>query len=201
MADLGSIKQALFFAMMVVVPYVAHRMRRSGAARAAREYPALATKLGLSRRDPPAGGIGALSGELGGHRVFVDPDERARIVVYTQANPQIVLRTFEHEKRVPSGMVAITLDGAPPGFLKDAYAAPSIAPALDARAAELTGLLRPFAERWPRTVSHLSITPERLECALDFGRPSHIPAEAVEALLPAAVAVVRFLESLSDVTS
>jgi hypothetical protein len=198
MADLGSIKQALFFAMMVVVPYVAHRLRRSGAARAAKEYPALATKLGLSRRDPPAGGIGALSGEMGGHRVFVDPDERARIVVYTRSAPQIVLRTFEHEKRVPAGMVAVRPEGAPSGFLRDSFAGEAIAPALKARADQLAACLRPFAERWPRTVSHLSITPERLECALDFGRPSHIPPDVVEALLPAAVALVRFLESLSD---
>ncbi len=201
MADLGSIKQALFFAMMVVVPYVAHRMRRSGAARAAKEYPALATRLGLSRRDPAAGGIGALSGEMGDHRVFVDPDERPRIVVYTRSDPQILLRTFEHEKRVPPGMVAVRLGNVPLGFWKDAYAAQAIAPALETRTDELARLVRPFAERWPRTVSHLSITPERLECALDFGRPSHIPADVVETLLPAAVAVVRFLESLSDVTS
>ena len=198
MADLGSIKQALFFAMMVVVPYVAHRLRKSGAARAARGYPALASKLGLSRREPPPGGVGALSGEMDGHRVFVDPDERARIVVYTRTEPQVVLRTFEHEKRVPAGMVAVMLDGPPPGFLKDAYAAPTIAPDLEARAEDLSRLLRPFAERWPRTVSHLSVTPERLECALDFGRPIHIPPEVVEALLPAAIAVVRFFESLSE---
>jgi hypothetical protein len=198
MADLGSIKQALFFAMMVVVPYVAHRLRRSGAARAARAYPALATKLGLSRREPPPGGVGALSGEMDGHRVFVDPDERPRIVVYTRIEPQVVLRTFEHEKRVPAGMVAVTLGGVPPGFVKDAFAGEAIAPTFDARADELARLLRPFAERWPRTVSHLSVTSERLECALDFGRPSHIPPDVVEALLPAAVALVRFLESLSE---
>jgi hypothetical protein len=200
MADLGSIKQVIIFAMMVIVPYVAHRLRRSGAARAAREYPALATKLGLSRREPPSGGVGSLSGEMGGHRVFVDPDERARIVVYTRTDPQIVLRSFEHEKRVPAGMVAvaIALDGAPTGFLKDAYAKETLAPVLKARASELARLFRPFAERWPRTVSHLSITPERLECALDFGRPSHIPPDVVETLLPAAIALVSFLESLSE---
>ena len=196
MADLGAVKQALFFAMMVVVPYVAHRLRRSGAARAAKEYPALATKLGLSRRDPIEGGVGPLSGELDGHRVYVDPDDRPRIVVYTRAEPPIVLRTFEHEKRAPAGMVAVAPKGVPSGFLKDAYAAAPLAPLLDARADELAALLRPFVERWPRTVSHLSITPERLECALDFGRPSHIPPEVVEALLPAAISLVRFFESL-----
>ena len=197
MADLGSIKQALFFAMMVVVPYVAHRLRRSGAARAARDYPALATKLGLSRREPTPGSVGALSGEIGGHRVFVDPDERARIVVYTRTDPQLVLRTFEHEKRVPVGMVAVAPRGLPANFLKDAYAGEAIAPALEARAEELTRLLQPFAQRWPRTVSHLSVTPERLECALDFGRPSHIPPDVVEELLPAGIALVSFLESLA----
>jgi hypothetical protein len=118
--------------------------------------------------------------------------------VYTRTDPQVVLRTFEHEKRVPAGMVAVTPDGVPPGFLKDAYAAAAIAPALEKRTEELARLLRPFAERWPRAVSHLSMTPERLECALDFGRPSHIPADVVEALLPAGIALVRFFESLSE---
>jgi hypothetical protein len=47
-------------------------------------------------------------------------------------------------------------------------------------------------------VSHLSITPERLECAFDFGRPSHIPGDVVESLLPAGIALVRFLESLDE---
>jgi hypothetical protein len=198
MADLENVKRALFFAMMVVVPYVAHRLRRSGATRAAKEYPALATKLGLSRRDPAKGGIGALSGELDGHRVFVDPDDRPRIVVYARTEPKVVLRTYEHEKRVPAGKVAVAPGEFPSGFVKEAYAAPESAPALEARASELAALLRPFAARWPRAVSHLSITPERLECALDFGRPSHIPPEVVEKLLPAAVSVVRFFESLPD---
>ena len=164
-------------------PGTTRRWRRSSASHAASRRPAAS---------------GRFSGEIDGHRVFVDPDERARIVVYTRIQPQAVLRTFEHEKRVPAGMIAVMLDGVPPGFWKDAYAAPAIAPALEARSGELGALVRPFAERWPRTVSHLSVTPERLECALDFGRPIHIPPEVVETLLPAAIALVRFFESLSS---
>src|SRR5262249_31319893 len=157
---------------------------RSGASRAAKEYPALAAKLGLSRREAGKGGSGALSGEFDGYRVFVDPDERPRIVVYALAEPQIVLRTYEHEKRAPAGMVAVNPRGVPSGSLRDVYAAAAIGPVLAARGEELGKLLRPFAERWPRMVSHLSITSERLECALDFGRPSHIPPDVVELLLP-----------------
>jgi len=163
-----------------------------------RKYPALAAKLGLSLRDAAGSGTGTLTGEVDGYRVFVDPDDRARIVVYTRAEPQIVLRTYSHEKRVPAGMVAVTPEGLPNGFLRDAYAGQTIAPVLHARDAELGALLRPFAERWPRTVAHLSVIPERLECALDFGRPTHIPPEVVEALLPAAISLLRFLESLPE---
>jgi len=197
MADIEDVKRVAFFALMVIGPYVMHRMRRTGAARASREYPALARELGLSLRAAEPGRIGALSGDYDGYRVFVDPDDRARIVVYTHTEPRVVLRTFEHEKRVPNELVsATTPNRVAERFFKDCYAAEDVAHALAERAGELEPLLRPFAERWPRTVRHLSITPERLECELDFGRPTHIPEDVVKALLPAAVALLRFVESL-----
>jgi hypothetical protein len=108
-----------------------------------------------------------------------------------------VLRTFEHEKRIPDGMVSVTTPARVANrFFKDCYASEELVPALVEREGELATLLRPFTERWPRNLSHLSLTPERLECAVDFGRPSHISKEVVEVLLPASVALVRFVESL-----
>ena len=185
-----------FGLLMLFGRYVAARLRQSGAARATKEYPELASKLGLALRGAGAGRTGALSGEYRGYRVFVDPDERPRIAVYFGLAPQVFLRTYEHEKRAPPDTTPFsTRHDSVDRYFKDRYAAPAIAGVLRERADELAALLRPFSEQWVARVAHLSITPERLECALDFGRPTHIPREAVEALLPAAVELVRFIES------
>jgi hypothetical protein len=197
MADIEDAKRSFFLVLMIVGPYVMHRLRRSGASRAKKDYPALAEKLGLSLRSAEGARIGVLSGDQDGYRVVVDPDDRPRIVVYCRAEPPVILRTFEHEKRVPAGMIAMTTPGRVANrFFKDCYAEPELGAALAEREDELDALLRPFSDRWPRNLVHLSITSERLECALDFGRPNHISREVVEVLLPASVSLVRFVESL-----
>jgi hypothetical protein len=195
--DLEKLRDALPIGLLMLLgSYVAAKRRQSGAARAAKEYPALAQKLGLSLRAAEPGRIGALTGEYDGYRVFVDPDDRARLVVYFRTAPRVVLRTYEHEKRAPAGMVAVMTPGRVPNrFFKDCYASAQIAATLSEREPALEALLRPFTERWPRNIAHVSITPERLECAVDFGRPSHISTEVIEVLLPASIALVRFIES------
>lgn len=185
-----------FGLFMLLGRYAAAKWRQSGAARASKEYPELASKLGLTLRAAGAGRTGALSGEYGGYRVFVDPDERPRIAVYFASTPKIFLRTYEHEKRAPADTAPFsTRHDSVDRYFKDRYASPAIAGALRDHGEELAERIRPFSEQWAPRVAHLSITPERLECALDFGRPAHIPREAVEALLPAAVELVRFIES------
>ena len=188
-----------FGLFMLFGRYVAAKLRQSGAARAIKEYPELASKLGLTHRPAGGGRIGALSGEHAGYRVFVDPDEHPRIAVYFARAPQLFLRTYEHEKRPPADTASFsTQNDSVDRYFKDRYAAPGVASALRERAGELAALLRPFSGQWAARVAHLSITPERLECALDFGRPAHIPRDAVESLLPAAVELVRFLENAGN---
>jgi hypothetical protein len=196
MADFESIlKAAPIGLLMFFGTYLASKRRQSGRARAAKELPELARRLGLESRKADPGGIGALSGDYEGYRVYVDPDERPRIVVYFANAPAVALRTYEHEKRVPPGMVSVLTDNdAVDRFFRDRYASPERAAALHDEASAFERLLEPFTGRWNRNVAHVSVTSERLECALDFGRPSYIPKEAVESLLPGAVALARFLE-------
>jgi hypothetical protein len=196
MADLGKILQAAPIGLLMLVgSYVAAKRRQSGAARAVKEYPGLAEKLGLSVRSAGAGKIGALAGEYQGFRVYVDPDERPRVAVYFEGTPQLALRTYEHEKRAPAGMTSFaTRNAAVDRFFKNRYADEERARHLTEHADELEKLLSPFAVRWAPNVEHLSITPERIECAVQFGRPIHIPSEAAESLLLSAVALARFIE-------
>jgi hypothetical protein len=196
MADLGAILRAAPIGLLMLIgSYVASKRRQSGAARATKEFPELAAKLGLTARAAAAGKIGALAGDYQGFRVYVDPDDRPRVVVYFARAAEVTLRTFEHEKRPPPGMVSFTTGNtAVDRFFKDRYAEESLASRIAKHADELAKLLEPFTLRWARNVEHLSITPERVECAVQFGRPTHIPPEAAESLLVAAAALARFLE-------
>src|ERR1041384_3794803 len=102
MADAGDLlRGGTIGLLMALGSYLALKARQSGAARAAKEYPALATKLGLTHRAKDPGRIGALAGDYDGYRVFVDPDERPRIAVYFREEHRLYLRTYEHEKRAP----------------------------------------------------------------------------------------------------
>jgi hypothetical protein len=197
MADIGDVLRAAPIGLLMLIgSYLAAKRRQSGAARAAKEYPELASKLGLSLRTSDTGRIGKLSGEYAGYRVFVDPEERPRIVMYFNEAPQVYLRTYEHEKRSPPDTVSFsTQNDTVDRYFKDRYAAPALGRALRERAGEFEALIGPFTGRWAARIAHLSITPERLECALEFGRPPHIPREAVESLLRGAADLVRFIES------
>src|SRR5947207_839124 len=196
MADLAKLLQGGGIGLfMFFGTYLAAKRRRTGRARAEKELPELARRFGLESKAAGPGTIGALSGNYEGYDVYVDADERPRIVVYFAAAPAVAFRTYEHEKRVPTGMTSVLTDNAAVDrFFKDRYASPERAAALHDGASTLGRLLQPFTGRWYRNVSHVSITSERLECALDFGRPSHIPKEALENLLPGAIALARFVE-------
>ena len=105
MPDLSSIVRAAPIGLLMLIgSYVAARRRKGGARRAAAELPDVARELGLELR-PPANptGIGTVRGEHGGLDVFVDPEDRPRIVVYLRRAPAAYLRSYEHEKRPPPG--------------------------------------------------------------------------------------------------
>jgi hypothetical protein len=184
---------------MLVGSYLAARRRKSGWARAAEEYPEAARRLGLEFRAPAEPGrIGTMRGNVQGYRVFVDPDERPRVVLYFIQGPALVLRTFEHEKRSPNGMARFeTGSSFLDGFFKDRYAPPELVEALAKDGTRLEATIRKVSQDLGRNLAHLSVTDERVECALDFGRPSHIPAGRVERLVPELVELSRLLEALA----
>lgn len=176
--------------LMFFGTYVAARRRKFVAANAAVQMPAIADRLGLEFRKPSVPGhIGTVRGTFRGYEVFVDPDERPRAVVYFSASPQVILRTYEHEKRTPAGMERFdTGSNVVDGFFKDRYAAPELAEALLDHIAELQAGIRALRAASDK-VAHVSLTPERLECAFDYGRPNHVPALVVEVALPALAAI------------
>jgi hypothetical protein len=179
---------------MFVGTYIGMRRRKSGWARARASFPEVARTLGLTHRAPSsATGIGTLKGEHGGFEVFVDPDDRPRIVVYLRTAPRLILRSFEHEKRTPEGMVRLGL-GPRGGFVREAYASPEVAARLERQGDAVTRALEPFAVTFRDRVKDFSVTPERVECAFDFGRPPHVSVEAVLSLVPAATALARLVE-------
>ncbi len=202
MADVGAILRAAPIGLLMLVgSYIAAKRRQSGAVRASKEFPELAARLGLTLGPAEPGRVGTLSGEYEGtHRVFVESHDRPRVVVYFTSAPLVVLRTFEHEKRTPKDMEPFSSgDAAFDRFFKERFASAPLARAIREKSGALGALIEPFTARWHRNVLHVSITSERLECALDFGRPSHIPREAVENLLAGGAALVRFIESLKQV--
>jgi hypothetical protein len=195
--DLGAILRAAPIGLLMLFgSYMAARRRKSGHRRATQEFPLLARELGLEFRAPSdPNHIGSLRGRYQDHSVFVDPDDRPRVVVYFDPPPAVVLRTYEHEKRTPNGMVRFeTRNAAIDRFFKDSYSSPAGAVRLAADADAFEAALRPFTVTHRGRLAHLVITPERVECALDIVRPAHIPPETLRELLPAAVALARFLE-------
>ena len=105
MADFSSAVRPVIGLLMLFGSYLLARGRKTGRQRAIREAPALAARLGLEHRTPgDPSVVGSMRGSHRGREVFVDADERPRIVVYFAEAPPVVLRTFEHEKRAPAGM-------------------------------------------------------------------------------------------------
>lgn len=195
MADLASaLRAAPIGLLMLLGTYLAARRRRNVAARAVVEMPEVARRLGLEFRPPSApGNIGGLRGTHRGHEVFVDADDRPRIVVYFAEPPPFILRTYEHEKRTPGGMERFDfrrplLDG----FFKERYGEPDAVDRLLLRAARLDPAVQALAALADR-VAHVSITPERIECAFAFGRPNHVPAHVTEELVPVLTAMAAAL--------
>lgn len=184
--------------LMLVGSYVASRRRKSGWTRASRALPEVAKRLGLDFRAPSEPGrIGVLRGSLRGYDVFVDPDERPRVVVYFTREPALILRTYEHEKRVPAGMVRIDAGTASSNALfKDRYGSPDLAASLAGRGGDVEALVQKVVADLGSHLGHLSVTPERIECAVEFGRPAHFPPEHVEALVPELVRLAELLEGL-----
>jgi hypothetical protein len=186
---------------------VAFALRKSEHKKAIVAFPALARELGLEFVAPRFDKAqGTLVGEIAGRRVHVDPDEQQRILIRfkpgaAKSPPAIDLRTYEHSLRAPFGLVTLyTNIRAVDQFFRTRFASPELAEELadDERLAEH---IAPFRGVYARNLRGLSVTAEGITCTLDFGRPQHIPAEAVRVLLPACLALAELVESSAAAAS
>src|SRR6185369_6224262 len=125
-------------------------------------------------------------GTLDGHDVFVDPDERPRLVVYLKGAPAVLLRSFELEKRIPQNMVRVeTRDTVFDSAFRERFASPSIAEKMRERASELGAAIQRVQRAHVGPLASVSVNDERIEVTLEMGRPAHVPCETVSAMLPA----------------
>ncbi|HMA97560.1 MAG TPA: hypothetical protein VKP30_32975 [Polyangiaceae bacterium] len=167
--------------------------RRSRQRDAQLAFPDLAQRLGLVFRpasDPRQ--IGQLHGTLRGYAVTVDPDEQRKLIVRFRGEPRIDLRSYEGP-RCPVGLKYYSSPNrALNKFFPTRFASDEMAQRLDR--AHLDPLLEPFQRRYRHAVKQLNITQHGVTCVLDFGNPPHIPALAVEELLPALLDWAELIE-------
>src|SRR5690606_9153412 len=98
----GALPMGLLFFAGLVFGLV---RRKTGHRLARKQYPELATRLGLTYRPSPyQSGVGTLSGEYRGFSVIVDPDEQRRIRLRFEGSPKVDLRNYEKEGRPPHDM-------------------------------------------------------------------------------------------------
>ncbi len=171
--------------------------RKAGRGLARREYPSLASKLGLRLEEPRyPGWTGKLVGQSNGRQILVDPDESSRLSV-TFARPLGVdLRSYERWKRCPPGFESFTLGREWDSWLVNRFCTQGLADALYKNDALTTCLaeLRAAAEH----LSQLTIDGEKVEVVVDFGTPAHVPARVVEKLVPALIRAATILEQLLE---
>lgn len=192
---------ALPFGMLMFVGmFAAVVYRRVQRRRAANAFPELAATLGLAYSPPRyAGGVGGLSGVVRGYRVVVDPDEQRMIAVRFDGAPRVELKTYPGSYKAPYDMVTVhSGDRAFDEFFKTRHASEEIADRI-AESDSPGRLVSPFQGRYYRQVQSIAVTSQGVICRLDFGSPPHIPAAALERLLPACVALAELVEPSSSV--
>jgi len=192
-----SLLKALPFGLLIF-GYMAMKAlrRRAGRDQARLDYPALAERLGLTHRAPrhPAE-IGQLTGQLRGFSVVVDPDEERRLIVRFRGSPAVDLRSYSVGRRLSALPYFDHGDPRVNRFFSTRHASPAIAERL--APADLFALTRPFTDSFPGSVKQVNITEHGLTCSLDFGNPHHIPARAVELLLPVLLDWAELIEGAS----
>lgn len=167
--------------------------RKSGHRAAARGYPDLATRLGLTYKPSSyRSGVGSLVGTYQGFVVIVDPDEQRRIRVRFEGAPAVDLRTYERDSGPPKTMRTVfTRDKRFDGFFKTRWAAERERATLESLEEPGT-LVAPF--RRLRQLKELSVTSVGVSAVFDFGNPPYIPVAIIEELLPALVALAALFE-------
>jgi hypothetical protein len=179
----------LFFGIMVL----GFMRRQAGNVVARGLYPGLAKKLGLSYEPSEyKKGVGRLTGDYGGYRVTVDPDDQRRIFVRFAAAPAVELHSYAHNKRSSPGQRSFRpASRILSQQFKTAHAsAPLIEAFNDDKA--LPALLKPI--KFIRELKTLSVTSGGVTAIFEYGNPPYIPAGIVEDLLPRLVGLARIFE-------
>jgi hypothetical protein len=83
------------------------------------------------------------------------------------------------------------------GLFREQYASATIGEGLQSRGDELGKAVERLQHAHAGKFASVSVTSERLEIALEMGRPAHVPVETVTELLPAMVAFARLLEEIA----
>jgi hypothetical protein len=78
-------------------------------------------------------------------------------------------------------------------FFKTRYASERVAARL-AKVKNPRKLVESFRGTYYRELKQVNVTHHGVSCVLDFGNPPHLPADAIECLLPAMVALARVIE-------
>jgi hypothetical protein len=169
--------------------------RKAGHRKAREDYPALAARLHLEYRPPSSPTqIGTLYGNLRGFVVLVDPDDQRKLIVRFRGEPEIDFRTYSGPRRPSRLEYYSSQNRSFDLFFKTRYVSPELAERLDD--VDLPALIAPFQKHYARELKQLNITQHGVTCTLDFGTPPHIPAAAVEELLPALLDWAQAIEPL-----
>jgi hypothetical protein len=185
---------ALPFGLVMFAGSVLARLRRKRQrARAERNYPALAERLGLEFEAPRyAGWVGRLRGRFEGYEVLVEPDERPRVLIHLAGNVGLDVRSYDHWRRVPDGMTSFSfgtrrLDQRLPNRFCELE--------LQDHDSKLLGAEIERVLLMSEALRQFTLDAKRLECLFDFGTPAVIPVAEVERFLPALVQLARQVEA------
>ena len=194
MADFSWRDAVPFGIVMFVGTILGWLKRRAGRSLARRGYPQLARELGLSFVPPRyPRGLGTLKGQIRGHRVLVDPDESARVVVWFGEPSPLDLRSYAHWKRLPPDYAPFSMaDRALDRWLSSRLVKHSadLEPILDDRFREL---LKQVMNQG-RELRQFALDAERIEARFEFGSPPYVPPGLIRELLPLLVELVVHIE-------
>jgi hypothetical protein len=174
-------------------------VRRALSKRTARTaFPTLGRKLSLSHVEAETpGAAGTLKGTYLGHRVRIESETRARIVVAFDRTIALEIRNYDHWKRTPQGYDTVAFEDQKLNqWLKNRFAGASLR-ALIAKDPDLR-LLLSHVRNDPK-LREFAMTPERLEFVFDYGVRGLFPVAAAEQALLMAIKLAERVEHLAAV--
>lgn len=187
----SSLLSALPLGLLMFAGTAAVLLRRKwGTQRAALDFPALASHLGLQHTAPRhAGGAGVLSGSYQGREVRIDADDQRLLKVRFRGAPRVDLRSYQHSIGVPFDMVMVySRDRDFDRFFRTRHAAEPIAQRI-VDSEQPGRLVSAFEGPHARPLQSLTITSDGVVLRFEY-----LSAEAVRELLPACVALADLIE-------